>query len=732
MRLTRFIAVASLIALGACGSSTPPGGFGVNLTVDASGVDPSVRGQITAATLFVTGDDPNPFSMSLDIVSQLKSGQARFRYDPKLHSGTLTMHVDVLDENGTVISSGDSGPITLTDGQPATVRIALGAAMPLDLSVGADAGVDAAVDLAGQDLTTPPDLTMPKNQGDSCTVDAECGSSHCVDHVCCDSACNDACHACNLTGFPGSCQPVGAGNAPASGHPTCGPDPISGCQRDGTCDGKGACRLYQSGTLCGSPSCASGTLTPASTCDGKGTCTPTASRSCAPYVCQDGQSCFSACTANAQCSGTNACVNSSCGPKSNGAQCSAGTECASGYCAQQTCCDQPCNTSCVSCNQAGANLGKCSPVQPNGADPLGGCAKGSGVDATCAPGGCDGTGRCLYASNTTPCVSGSCTTGNETFPASCNGTGKCAIPSPATQACTPFICGATACKTTCASDTDCVSGDYCNGTSCVAKLGPGASCGTSNNKCASNYCVDGVCCNNPCTTADSCSGGMVTSYSCANPTGTCTKSTTSCGAYGCGTTSCKTSCTGDTDCASGYYCNASGSCVIKTMPGSGCTADDQCQTNHCSPDRICCDTACTGQCEACNITSPSNLVGTCSPVTGAPATGHAACSTDGTPACVGSCDGSNRTACSYPTIQCRGELCGSNFTGQQYAQGFSYCSNGSCPNGAQSFCGNYACYTHASSLGFLASCYTGCTSNSECRSPYSCSGGTCQTIAGGP
>lgn len=728
MRLTRLVALGSLIALGACNQPQPPGGFGVNLTIDARGIDASVRGQIAAATLYVTGDDPSPFSSPLDIVAQLKSGQARFRYDPKVHTGTLTMHVDAVDGSGAVITSGDSGPIALTDGKTANAKIALGAAMPLDLGLNADGGVDAAVDLAGRDLTAPPDLNRPKNPGDSCQSGAECASGHCADQVCCDSACDDACHACNLTGFAGTCKPIGAGSAPATGHPTCGPDPIAGCQRDGTCDGNGACRLYQSGTLCGSPSCSAGTLTPASTCDGKGTCTPTPSRTCAPYVCKDGQSCFTSCTGNTQCAGSNACVNSSCGPKQNGAGCMAGSECMSGNCVQQTCCDKPCNTTCMSCTLGGAKTGYCNPVLPNNPDPLGGCAKGSGVDATCAPGGCDGTGKCLNAASGTACVSASCTSGAETFPASCNGTGKCAVPSPASQACTPYICGPSACKTGCSADSDCVSGDYCSGTTCVTKLGPGGSCGTSNDKCMSNTCVDGVCCSTACSNADSCANGMLTTYSCATPTaGTCTPSTSSCGAYTCASaTACKTSCTADGDCASGNYCNSAGSCVPK---GSGsCTADDQCVTNHCSPEKVCCDTACTGQCEACNITGK---LGTCSPVTGPPATGHTGCMTDGSAACVGSCNGTNRTACTYPdnTVLCRAAFCNTNppniGTTGYIATGNAYCSNGSCPTGAQTNCVAYNCL--ASSPAY---CYVNCTTDAQCFAADSCINGACKLSLG--
>src|SRR5262245_65700254 len=43
--------------------------------------------------------------------------------------------------------------------------------------------------------------------------------------------------------------------------------------------------------------------------------------------------------------------------------------------------------------------------------------------------------------------------------------------------------------------------------------------------------------------------------------------------------------------------------------GSSCTAPDQCASGNCVSG-VCCDTACTNQCDACNLTG---LVGTCSP-----------------------------------------------------------------------------------------------------------------------
>jgi len=59
-------------------------------------------------------------------------------------------------------------------------------------------------------------------------------------------------------------------------------------------------------------------------------------------------------------------------------------------------------------------------------------------------------------------------------------------------ACSPYVCGATNCKTSCAIDADCAAGFTCTGGNCVVLGGPGAPC-TTNAQCASNVCPGGQC-----------------------------------------------------------------------------------------------------------------------------------------------------------------------------------------------------------------------------------------------
>jgi hypothetical protein len=51
--------------------------------------------------------------------------------------------------------------------------------------------------------------------GRPCTTPGQCQSMHCVDGVCCDTACTEADHICNLPGREGTCLAITAAPAPA-------------------------------------------------------------------------------------------------------------------------------------------------------------------------------------------------------------------------------------------------------------------------------------------------------------------------------------------------------------------------------------------------------------------------------------------------------------------------------------------------------------------------------------
>jgi hypothetical protein len=157
------------------------------------------------------------------------------------------------------------------------------------------------------------------------------------------------------------------------------------------CNGARACRYANTNTSCGSQTCASGTLTLASTCDGFGGCSPAPTQGCGGFACDTGDptKCRATCTpgtgtgciAGFTCNTSgNACV----GGKNPGETCNADGECHSGVCADHKCCSGPCDHTAPTCG-----------------------------------GSCDSVGACTYPGAATACTCGGSTVGQ------CGGAGVC-------------------------------------------------------------------------------------------------------------------------------------------------------------------------------------------------------------------------------------------------------------------------------------------------------------------
>jgi hypothetical protein len=147
-----------------------------------------------------------------------------------------------------------------------------------------------------------------KTMGATCLNGDECGSTFCVDGVCCGSACTATCQACNLPGAVGNCTPVPVAQDP---NTECPADLAAPCGRAGGCDGAGACRLQADGTPCGGGMSCSGTTESQRACNGRGTCASVNPRSCAPYRCQ-GTACGVTCFSNADCAPGTTCQGGAC------------------------------------------------------------------------------------------------------------------------------------------------------------------------------------------------------------------------------------------------------------------------------------------------------------------------------------------------------------------------------------------------------------------------------------
>jgi hypothetical protein len=152
--------------------------------------------------------------------------------------------------------------------------------------------------------------TLRRTPGAACTMAFQCASGMCIDGVCCSGPCSQACHACNLAGSPGTCQPIPSGQDPQS---ECPAEAATTCGRAGGCNGAGGCRLHTSGTSCSGISCTGSIETAGSTCNGSGVCVMGQSRSCGVYLCS-GTTCGTSCTSSTQCQAGNYCSGNACVP----------------------------------------------------------------------------------------------------------------------------------------------------------------------------------------------------------------------------------------------------------------------------------------------------------------------------------------------------------------------------------------------------------------------------------
>jgi hypothetical protein len=589
-------------------------------------------------------------------------------------------------------------------------------------------------------------LCAPKPTGNPCSSPLECASGNCVDGVCCNSACASTCQACSAAkkgqGADGVCGPVVASTDPDN---ECAPENPNTCGKTGFCDGSGACQFWASGTVCVGATCKDATTALQSqVCNGSGACVPALQQSCVPYTCSAG-ACNNSCVIDAQCAPGYFCNGSQCVvKKTNGSSCNNTNECSSGNCVDSVCCDTACTGTCQACSagkKGQGGDGQCGAII-GGQDPDNECPS-TQPDSCGTTGTCDGTGKCAYYPSGQQCALATCLTATQLSPSStCNGTGSCVAAT--SISCAPYLCKGGACTNTCTSDVDCASGDYCMVSACVGKKSNGSACGTGN-ECASGNCVDGVCCDSlcsgtcyACTSSKKGSGldgqcGVISNGAdpdnecpdnvCAadgvtlnktqvcNGAGACKVSATQpCSPYVCSSGACVTMCASDSDCVSGQYCNlVSKQCTAKKAIATSCGANNECVSGNCA-DSVCCDSACTADCKACNI---AGSVGTC--------TNIAAGGTDTNPVCGGanSCDGSG--VCKKAT----GQTCGAN----------GDCTSGNCVDGV---CCNNACSTAckacniAGSVGTCTNIASGGTDSSPvCGGNNSCDGnGVCKKING--
>lgn len=197
-------------------------------------------------------------------------------------------------------------------------------------------------------------------QGKACETNDQCKSGFCVDGVCCDRACNGLCEACTEAKTQaeqdGVCSLIKEKLDPDN---ECVDQGVASCGQDGTCDGRGQCRLYPEATKCGA-TCVSGSLSQL-VCK-EGSCQPSKTLNCSPYLCV-GAACTTSCKVDADCASGKTCVGSACvSGLAQGASCNSDAQCGSGHCVDRVCCDTSCSGTCKTCDASLALRGTCSNV----------------------------------------------------------------------------------------------------------------------------------------------------------------------------------------------------------------------------------------------------------------------------------------------------------------------------------------------------------------------------------
>jgi len=651
------------------------------------------------------------------------------------------------------------------------------------VSGGPDAALDAPV--------IPPDGSSPLPIGSACSASAACALGNCVDGVCCEIACS-GCNACTqtLTGKKdGTCAPVISGQDP---HNNCADETATKqCGNDGTCDGAGACRKVSTSHICTPASCSADnkTFTPLTTCDGAGACTVATPQSCGAFQCAT-SGCLKACSAQTDCGAGNYCnipagatAGTCAATKANGLAATQTFECTSGVVADGVCCNQAC-TGCSACTKAlnGQTDGQCLSV-PNGQVAHSACPA-SGT--TCGLDGyCDGANKCRFPAAGTSC--GTSCLGSTLTTKTCDGAGVC---NSANSTCGGgLVCGATTCKTTCASDIDCVTGDYCSsGGTCATKLANGAACSTSNQCPAGNTCVENVCCSSAC-------GIACKSCKTAGATGTCSfvAPGTSCGpasvcsaAGSCGACNQNATCpppnqpckTGTLDCSTGVpVCNATGN--YPASQSCGLAASCNSSTNKATPAQMCdgngncpnvtpvnCSYGCSGticappktngtSCSAGSECASGKCIdGVCCTASGSSCPTCQACNLNGSGTCSNKASGAADSACPASTANCLAGGCNGAGVCAPLSAGTS-CGSGVCTNGPEDpfTLGQYTAPTYQPRLcdggsgashcllggdqgcgnltcASATSCRSGCTRDADCVAShgggtYYCAGITC-------
>lgn len=222
----------------------------------------------------------------------------------------------------------------------------------------------------------------------------------------------------------------------------------------------------------------------------------------------------------------------------------------------------------------------------------------------------------------------------------------------------------------------------CVGGVCQTALGIGSAC-TASHACVSGFCADGRCCDRPCQ-------GACETCAAAGSEGRCVPRLEgtlepACAPFACDGvgSACPTGCETVHQCVSGHYCDTdAGQCLSERANGQQCATATECVSGFCA-DQVCCDGACSGSCDRCDL---AGLLGQCSTVDagdpGVPSCAPYVCN-GAVPDCPITCG----SGCPTGTF-CSGTYCSAKRTLGLPCGGAAECSSGLCRDGV---CCDSAC-----------------------------------------
>lgn len=533
-----------------------------------------------------------------------------------------------------------------------------------------------------------------KHLGNTCSAATQCHAGFCVDGRCCNSACTGQCQACDVTGKLGTCTTVHG--APHGDRQACVGD---GSACAGACDGTSAtdCHYPANETSCRAPTCAAGVAAPEAFCTGTGSCPNEPLVVCDGYQCL-GSGCDTECSSSKPCAANNYCAAGVCKEKKlKGAVCTQDAQCLSGFCTDGVCCERACDGQCEACAETD-HLGTCVAVTGDPRNQRTPCT----TDHSACGGSCDGNtaSACVYPPATRTCRPQSCQDNVVTTSSLCDGAGACGPVT--TVGCGKYTCTADHCGSECSDSAGCTSGNGCIESACVPAFQVKAdTVGHGSITCQSPVRVgsDSTCHIVP-------QPGLVLISLTITPVAGVPRDVAGLVAW-----------EGTGEARQGTFVldaletDYTVSAVFRRIDGAECLAGGDCRTGYCV-DGICCDEACTGQCEACDL---PGRIGTCSVVSGSPRGGRAACAGDGS-VCSGTCDGISREACTLPgpPTVCRAASCSSGVAVlEAQCQG-----TGRCPVEQAQNCGSTVCGPTA--------CLGDCAQDGDCGADHYCSAGICE------